>query len=99
MSTNGQQYHREPIQAVYLTVCSKYKEMYGKYRTVKLLFSCSLTLYFQFKTYVNLPQKLSCVVSALQLANSGFLKGFSVPCYKRIKDCLLLLVVSILFRI
>ena len=37
MSTNGQQYHRIPIQAVCFTVCSKYKEMYGKYRTVKLL--------------------------------------------------------------
>ena len=36
-SSLSYQQHVAPIQSVCLTICSRYKEMYGKYRMVKSL--------------------------------------------------------------
>ena len=66
-------FHRGPIQAVCLTVCSKYKGMYGKYHMVKSLLVNSK---FELKINVNLTQKLSSVVSAPLIGEFRLFEGF-----------------------
>ena len=56
--------HREAIQAAYLFVCSKYKEMYGILKSLNIINLYRVMSLSKLKININLPQFLGIVVSA-----------------------------------